>query len=104
DESWHLVRNVRGVTGFIGTQTTAVPLTPAEIEKMGLDSDTPVKVDAKADFAVDEAVVVLDGPLSGQNGVIVQVDAARQSAIVIVSMFGRETPVELSFSQIKREA
>ena len=96
DESWHLVRNVRGATGFVGSGNNAIPLTEAEIAQLGVE-----KHDVRIDFEVGSRVRVADGPLEGFFGTVEEIDLEKQSARVVVSMFGRETPIELDFDLIE---
>ena len=96
DESWHLVRNVRGVTGFVGAANKAVPLTEEEIISIGVE-----KHDVVVDFAVGDSVKVTDGPLDGFFGTVEEIDIEKSRVRVVVSMFGRETPVDLDFDQIE---
>ena len=96
DESWHLVRNVRGVTGFVGAANKAVPLTEEEIISIGVE-----KHDVVVDFAVGDSVKVTDGPLDGFYGTVDEIDIEKSRVRVVVSMFGRETPVDLDFDQIE---
>ncbi|MDR3310039.1 MAG: transcription termination/antitermination protein NusG [Oscillospiraceae bacterium] len=97
DESWHLVRNVRGVTGFVGSGNKAVPLTEEEVRSIGLEKRVAVAVG----YDVGSAVKIVDGPFDGFIGKVESVDKANARAQVIVSMFGRETPVDLEFRQIQ---
>ena len=96
DESWHLVRNVRGVTGFVGSGNNPIPLTDEEIAELGVEKHNVV-----VDFEIGSRVRVNDGPLESFFGVVEDVDTDRRIARVVVSMFGRETPVELEFDQIE---
>lgn len=96
DESWHLVRNTRGVTGFVGSANKAIPLTEEEIAALGMD-----KQDITVAFKVGSNVKVTDGPLEGFSGVVDDVDIDKSRLRVIVSMFGRETPVDLEFDQVE---
>ncbi len=96
DESWHLVRNVRGATGFVGSGNKAIPLTDEEIVAMGVE-----KRDVRIDFEIGSHVKVTDGPLLGFFGVVESIDTDKQTVSVVVSMFGRETPVEFEFDQIE---
>jgi transcriptional antiterminator NusG len=96
DESWHLVRNVRGVTGFVGSANKAIPLTDEEIRSMNLETHEVV-----VGYEIGSTVKVIDGPLQGFIGTVEEIDAERARVRVIVSMFGRETPVDLDFDQIK---
>ena len=96
DESWYVVRNTRGCTGFVGPGSKPVPLTEEEVARMGVE----VK-QIEIDFAVGDTVRVTDGPLDGFNGVVEEINAEKQLVKLRVSMFGRETPVELEFSQVE---
>jgi transcription termination/antitermination protein NusG len=96
DESWHLVRNVRGVTGFVGSANKPVPLTDEEIAALGVE-----KQNVEVKFDVGSNVKVVDGPLDGFMGVVDEVEVDKRRVRVIVSMFGRETPVDLDFEQIE---
>ena len=96
DESWHLVRNTRGVTGFVGSANKAIPLTEEEIAALGMD-----KQEVTVAFKVGSNVKVTDGPLEGFSGVVDEIDIDKSRLRVIVSMFGRETPVDLEFDQVE---
>ena len=96
DESWHLVRNVRGATGFVGSEGKAIPLTEQEIYDLGVEHKEIV-----VGFAVGDTVKVTDGPLEGFLGTVDELDAEREIVRVIVSMFGRETPVDLELDQVE---
>ena len=95
--SWYIVRNTRGVTGFVGSGTDPIPLTDEEIRKMGFDN-VPVNVD----YSIDDNVKIFGGPLDGYTGIVKEIKKDKNKVIVLVSMFGRETPVELEFSQIQK--
>ena len=97
EESWYVVRNTRGVTGFVGTGSDPIPLTDAEIRNMGFDQ-VPVNID----YDVNDSVQVLNGPLEGFVGTVQEINKEKQKVKVLVSMFGRETPVELEFSQVQK--
>ena len=97
EESWYIVRNTRGVTGFVGSGTDPIPLTPEEIRSMGFE-DVPVTVD----YETGDSVKVLHGPLENFIGVVQEINKEKGKVKVLVSMFGRETPVELEFSQVKK--
>lgn len=101
DDSWYVVRNTPRVTGFVGSGVQPVPLAEPEIETLfkRMKSDT---VKHKIDFAVDDPVIVVDGPFKDLEGKIGEVDEDRGKIKVLVPMFGRETPVELDFLQVKR--
>jgi len=96
DESWHIVRNVRGVTGFVGSGNKAIPLTEEEVLALGVE-----KRDVKIGFKVGDTVKVTDGPLDGFNGTVDEIEVEKGKVRVVVSMFGRETPVDLDFDQIE---
>lgn len=96
DESWHLVRNVRGVTGFVGSGNKAVPLSDEEIAALGVERHEVV-----VGFDVGSSVKVIDGPLDGFFGVVDEITPDKRRVRVVVSMFGRETPVDLDFEQIE---
>ena len=96
DVSWHLVRNVRGVTGFVGSANKAVPLTEEEIESLGFE-----KHEIIVGYEVGSTVKVIDGPLQGFLGTVDEIEEDKSRVRVIVSMFGRETPVDLDFDQIE---
>ena len=95
DVSWHLVRNVRGVTGFVGSANKAIPLTEDEIFSLGIERNEIV-----VGFEVGSTVKVVDGPLEGFLGTVEEIEFDKSRVRVIVSMFGRETPVDLDFDQI----
>ena len=99
DESWYLVRNTRGVTGFVGPGSRPIPLTEEEVETMGMECRA-----MRVDIAIGESVRILAGPLEDFVGRVEKIDTLRQTVRVKVSMFGRETPVEVEFSQVKRES
>ena len=96
DESWHLVRNVRGVTGFVGSGGKAIPLTDEEIVDMGVE-----RHEILVGFEVGDTVKVVDGPLDGFLGTVDELEPDRDRVRVIVSMFGRETPVDLELDQVE---
>ena len=97
EESWYIVRNTRGVTGFVGSGTDPIPLTDEEIRNMGFD-DVPVNID----YDVNDNVRVMNGPLENFIGVVQEINKEKHKVKVLVSMFGRETPVELEFSQVQK--
>ena len=96
DESWYVVRNTRGVTGFVGPASKPVPLTDEEIVNLGVER-VPIKLDAK----IGNSVKVISGPFENFIGTIQEINNERQKIKVLVSMFGRETPVELEFAQVE---
>ncbi|MFQ5540698.1 MAG: transcription termination/antitermination protein NusG [Candidatus Paceibacteria bacterium] len=101
DESWFVVRNTPRVTGFVGAGTTPVPLGEEELAALfkRMESDTAKH---KIDFTPGEAVVVVDGPFKELEGRIGEIDEEKGKVKVLVSMFGRETPVELDFLQVRK--
>lgn len=101
DESWFIVRNTPRVTGFVGSGTQPVPLTDAEYQAlMGrMSDDTPKH---KVDLSVEDMVMIVDGPFKEMEGKVAETDEDRGKVKVLVSMFGRETPVELDYLQIKK--
>ena len=101
DDSWGLVKNTPGVTGFVGASNEPVPLTQTEVDRL-LHREVAQKVATKAQFSIGEQVKVVSGPLSDFSGEISEIneDAARLK--VLVSIFGRETPVEVGFDQVKK--
>ncbi len=96
DDSWYVVRNTRGVTGFVGPSSKPIPLTQAEVDALGVDTR-----EAQVDYAVGDSVEVLAGPLEGFIGLVESIDHAAGKVNVKVSMFGRETPAELDLAHVK---
>ncbi|MBU1203400.1 transcription termination/antitermination protein NusG [Patescibacteria group bacterium] len=101
DASWYVVRNTPNVTGFVGSGTTPTPVSEAEIKQLmqRMGKEEP---EFKIDIDIDDVVKITDGPFKDYEGKISDIDQARGKAKVLVSMFGRETPVELDFLQIKK--
>ena len=97
EESWYIVRNTRGVTGFVGSGTEPIALTPEEIQNMGFE-EIPVNVD----YDVGDSVRVMVGPFENFIGNVQEINKEKHKVKVLVSMFGRETPVELEFSQVQK--
>ncbi len=97
DESWYVVRNTRGVTGFVGPGSKPVPLTDAEVKMMGVEQVR--QADIK--FRVGDLVEIKSGPMEGFSGNIESIDSETGTLKVTVSMFGRETPVEISHTQVQ---
>jgi len=97
EESWYIVRNTRGVTGFVGSGTDPIPLTTEEIRNMGFE----VAV-VNIDYDVNDSVKVVNGPLAGFIGSVQEINKDKGKVKVLVSMFGRETPVELDFAQVEK--
>ena len=96
DDSWHLIHNVRGATGFVGSDGKAVPLTEQEILDLGVEHREIV-----VGYAVGDSVKVNDGPLAGFIGVVDELEPDKDRVRVVVSMFGRETPVDLELDQVE---
>lgn len=101
DETWYIVRNTPGVTGFVGADTTPTPVSESEMRKikkrMGVEEPKH-----KIDFVEGEVVSVTDGPFKGFDGTIAEIDAVKGKIKVMVSMFGRDTSVELDALQVKK--
>ncbi len=94
DESWFVVRNIRGCTGFVGPNGKPVPLTEEEIAALGVE-----KHEIEIRYAVGDTVSIVEGPLEGFSGVVNEIDREKNKVRVTISMFGRETPVELELEQ-----
>jgi transcriptional antiterminator NusG len=101
DDSWQLVKGTPGVTGFVGTSNEPVPLTQPEVDRL-LHREVAQKVATKAQFSIGEQVKVVSGPLSDFSGEIAEINSDAQKLKVLVSIFGRETPVEVGFDQVKK--
>ncbi len=99
DDTWYVVRNTRGVTGFVGPGSKPVPLTEEEMKEMSNMLDGGMELD----FAVGDTVVITSGVWENQTGVIQQINQKTQSVILNVDFFGRETPAEINFTDIKKE-
>lgn len=98
EESWYIVRNTRGVTGFVGPGSKPVPLTAEEMMTLGVKTNEKINVD----FEEGEMVNVIAGVWAGTAGEVKRIDDARQTVTISVDMFGRETPVELNFTEVKK--
>ena len=96
DDSCYIVRNTRGVTGFVGPSSKPIPLTDEEVDKLGVDVR-----EVSLDYAVGDNVQIMNGPLEGFIGIVEGIDTDVKKVNVKVSMFGRETPAELDFTQVK---
>ncbi|MBT3282857.1 transcription termination/antitermination protein NusG [bacterium] len=101
DDSWYVVRNTPRVTGFVGSGVHPVPLSKGELDSLlkRMESDD---VKHKIELAISDAVTIIDGPFKEMDGKVAEVDNDRGKIKVLVSMFGRETPVELDFLQVKK--
>ena len=96
DEAWYIIKNIRGVTGFVGSGTKPTPLTEEEVRQLGVE-----KHEIVVSYAEGDTVKVTDGPLASFIGVVDMLDVEKNKVRVIVSMFGRETPVELELDQVE---
>ena len=96
DEAWYIVKNVRGVTGFVGSGTKPTPLTEEEVQQLGIEKHEIVVA-----YSEGDSVRINDGPLTSFIGTVDQIDIEKNKVRVIVSMFGRETPVELELDQVE---
>ncbi|MFI3326191.1 MAG: transcription termination/antitermination protein NusG [Clostridia bacterium] len=96
DESWYAVRNIRGCTGFVGTTTDPIPLSDEEVERLGVERRS-----VEVAYNVGDSVKVVHGPLDGFVGTVTEIDIPNGSVKVVVSMFGRETPVDLELGQVE---
>ena len=97
DDSWFVVRNVRGCTGFVGPNGKPVPLTEQELANLGVE-----KKEVVVDYSVGDTVHITDGPLENFSGVVEEIDQEKNMVKVTISMFGRETSVELELDQVER--
>ena len=97
DDTWYVVRNTRGVTGFVGPGSKPVPLDESEMENLGIN-----KEDVIMDLAVGDVVTVLSGAWEGTVGAVQTINEQKKSLTINVELFGRETPVELGFSEVKK--
>lgn len=98
DDTWYVVRNTRGVTGFVGPGSKPVPLTPEEMLPLGIKNEERVMIDLE----VGDSVVVIGGAWKDTTGVIQNINKTKQSVTINVELFGRETPVEISFAEVKK--
>ena len=98
DDSWYVVRNIRGCTGFVGPASKPVPLTDEEVANLGVE-----KHSVEVGYKEGDNVKIISGPLEGYGGTVKTVDTENNSVCVVLSMFGRETPVELELDQISLE-
>ena len=96
DDTWHLVRNVRGVTGFVGSANKPIPLTEEEVLAMGMEKHEMV-----VKYNVGDHVKIVDGPLASFTGIVEEIEPEKNRVSVMVSMFGRETPVDLELDQVE---
>jgi len=102
EDSWGLVKGTPGVTGFVGASNEPVPLTQMEVQRLINPREVAEKPRTKAQFSIGESVKVVQGPLSDFTGEISEINADASKLKVLVSIFGRETPVEVGFDQVKK--
>ena len=97
DDTWYVVRNTRGVTGFVGPGSKPVPLSDAEIKPLGIKTQN-----VTVDFEVGDEIAVVAGVWKDTAGIVQRMDYSKQTATINVELFGRETPVEISFAEVRR--
>ena len=97
DDTWYVVRNTRGVTGFVGPGSKPVPLSDAEIKPLGIKTEN-----VTVDFKVGDLIAVIAGVWKDTTGVVQRMDMSKQTATINVELFGRDTPVEISFAEVRR--
>lgn len=98
EETWYIVRNTRGVTGFVGSGTDPIPLTDEEIRSMGFEDVNSINVD----YEVNDQVQIMNGAFENFTGTVQEINKEKSKVKVLVSMSGRETPVEVEFSQVQK--
>ena len=98
DDTWYVVRNTRGVTGFVGPGSKPVPLTEAEMKPLGINTVR----DAEVDYGVGDSILVTSGVWKDTVGIVTRISQEKQIVTINVDMFGRETPAELSFTEVKK--
>lgn len=96
DDSWYVVRNIRGCTGFVGPSSKPVPLSDEEVERLGVETKS-----VEVNYEVGDSVRITDSPFEDSIGIVDNIDLQNNSVRVIIHMFGRETPVELELSQVE---
>ena len=97
DDTWYVVRNTRGVTGFVGPGSKPVPLTEAEMKPLGIKTEN-----VSIDFGEGDSIAVVAGVWKDTVGVVQKLDYGKQTATINVELFGRETPVEISFAEVRK--
>ena len=97
DDTWYVVRNTRGVTGFVGPGSKPVPLSEAEMKPLGIKSDN-----VSIDFTEGDTIVVVAGAWRDTVGAVYKIDYTKQTVTITVELFGRDTPVEISFSEVRK--
>jgi transcriptional antiterminator NusG len=101
EDSWSLVKGTPGVTGFVGASNEPIPLTQTEVDRL-LQREVAVRAPSRAQFSIGESVKVISGPLSDFSGEISEINQDASKLKVLVSIFGRETPVEVGYDQVKK--
>ncbi len=101
DDTWQLVKNTPGVTGFVGSRDKPLPLSKAEVDRL-MHRETAERPRTRAQFSIGESVKVISGPLSDFSGEIAEINEDAAKLKVLVSIFGRETPVEVNYDQVKK--
>jgi transcriptional antiterminator NusG len=101
DDSWGLVKNTPGVTGFVGSRNKPIPLSKVEVDRL-LHRETAERPRTRAQFSIGESVKVISGPLADFSGEIAEINEDAAKLKVLVSIFGRETPVEVNYDQVKK--
>jgi transcription termination/antitermination protein NusG len=101
DEAWGLVKNTPGVTGFVGSRNKPIPLSKVEVDRL-LHRETAERPRTRAQFSIGESVKVISGPLADFSGEIAEINEDAAKLKVLVSIFGRETPVEVNYDQVKK--
>lgn len=96
DDSWYVVRNIRGCTGFVGPSSKPVPLTDEEVARLGVETRS-----VELNYSVGDSVRIIDGPFDDSVGIVDELNTEKNSVRVIIHMFGRETPVELELDQVE---
>lgn len=96
DETWYIVRNIRGCTGFVGPSSKPIPLTYEEVKRLGVEKNI-----VEVSYNVGDKVIIIDGPLEDSVGTVEELDTENNYVRVLVNMFGRNTPVELELSQVE---
>lgn len=102
DDTWYVVRNTRGVTGFVGPGSKPVPLTEEEKMNLGISGDTIADAMVEIDFAEGDSIVVVSGAWKDTVGMIQSLNMQKQTVTINVELFGRETPVEISFAEVRK--
>ncbi len=97
EQTWYIVRNTRGVTGFVGSGTDPIPLTDSEIRKMGFDIQS-----FNINYEVNDQIRVITGPFENFTGTVISINKEKHKVKVMISMFGRETPVEVDFTEVEK--